>query len=166
MALTLNSLNQVSSGKNTVAPVQWAYSTSDALAVVLAAGYFNDAQDGYDNTNGRFKVGDSILIVAADGTGFVKITVVTTNVQVDLFSGGGSSGIVASGESTWTGSGASANIVVTGVVATDVVVASIKSAPTEAAYLVSAAAALNAVAVTLSAANTSDDAVISYLVLR
>jgi hypothetical protein len=166
MAFTPNSLNQVSSGKNTVAPVQWAYSTADALAVVLASGYFNDAQDGYDNTKGRFKVDDSILVVASDGTGFVKVTVVTTNVQVDLFSGGGSSGVVASGEATWTGAGASDSIAVPGVVPADVVVASIKSAPTEAAYLVSAAAAFNAVNVALSAANTSNDAVISYLVLR
>lgn len=70
------------------------------------------------------------------------------------------------GKVTWTGSGASKATTVSGVVSTDIVVASIQSAPTQAAYLVSAAPTANTITFTLSAANTSNDAVISYSVLR
>lgn len=70
------------------------------------------------------------------------------------------------GEFTWSGGGASATETVTGAAATDIVIATIQSAPSEAAYIASAAVTANTVTVTLSAANTSNDAVISYIVLR
>lgn len=74
--------------------------------------------------------------------------------------------VVYAGEDTWTGGGASKAITVTGAAATDIVVATIQSAPSEAAYIASAAVTANTVTITLSAANTSNDAVISYQVLR
>ena len=67
---------------------------------------------------------------------------------------------------TWSGSGASLAITVAGVAATDVVMVTIQGAPTEAAHLVSATPTTNTVTVTLSAANTSNDAVIAYQVIR
>ena len=67
---------------------------------------------------------------------------------------------------TWSGAGASLAETVNGVAATDVVICSIQTKPTEAGYLVSAAATLNTITLVLSAANTSNDAVISYMVLR
>lgn len=70
------------------------------------------------------------------------------------------------GEHTWTGGGASDTITVTGALATDIVVASIQSAPTEAAYIASVAVTADTVTVTLSAANTSNDGVIAYQVIR
>ncbi len=70
------------------------------------------------------------------------------------------------GEITWTGSGASLATTVTGALATDIVVATIQSAPTEAASMVSCAVTNDTITTTLSAANTSNDAVISYQVLR
>lgn len=70
------------------------------------------------------------------------------------------------GTITWSGSGASKAATVTGVAATDVVVATIKTAPTQAAYIVSVAPTTNTITITLSAANTSNDAVIAYQVLR
>lgn len=70
------------------------------------------------------------------------------------------------GKVTWTGSGASKAATIAGVVSTDVVVASIQTVPTQAAYLVSAAPTTDTVTFVLSAANTSNDAVISYQVLR
>lgn len=73
---------------------------------------------------------------------------------------------VYAGRITWSGSGASLTTTVNGVLATDQVVASIRSAPTQAAYLVSATTNNNQVILTLSAANTSNDAVITYNVLR
>ncbi len=70
------------------------------------------------------------------------------------------------GKITWSGSGASLATTVTGVASTDIVVATIQTAPTQAAYLVSAAPTTDTVTVTLSAANTSNDAVIAYTVFR
>ena len=74
--------------------------------------------------------------------------------------------VVFSGEFTWSGSGASVGETVTGALATDIVQATIQSAPTQAAYIASAAATADTVTITLSAANTSNDAVIAYTVLR
>ena len=73
---------------------------------------------------------------------------------------------VYAGEITWSGSGASLASTVTGVLATDIVVCSIQTVPTQAGYLVSSAATENTLTNVLSAANTSNDAVISYVVYR
>jgi len=71
-----------------------------------------------------------------------------------------------SAEITWSGGGVSLATTVTGVASTDIVIASIHTVPSEAGYLVSCAATLNTITTTLSAANTTNDAVISYMVLR
>jgi hypothetical protein len=71
-----------------------------------------------------------------------------------------------SGKITWSGSGASLATTVTGVAATDIVQATIQTVPSEAAYLVSAAPTTNTITLVLSAANTSNDAVIAYTVFR
>ncbi len=74
---------------------------------------------------------------------------------------------VFSGEVTWSGNGATLNHTVTGALDTDIVVATIASAPTQAAYLKSATiSSSNTLALALSAANTGNDAVIAYTVLR
>jgi hypothetical protein len=70
------------------------------------------------------------------------------------------------GTVTWTGSGASLASTVTGVAATDIVMATIRVVPTQAAYLVSVAPTTNTITFVLSAANTSNDAQISYTVFR
>lgn len=74
--------------------------------------------------------------------------------------------VVFAGKITWSGSGASLATTVAGVLSTDIVVASIQTAPTQAATLTSAAPTTNTVTLVLSAANTSNNAVISYQVLR
>jgi len=71
-----------------------------------------------------------------------------------------------SGTYTWLGSGATAALTVTGVAATDIVIATIRVKPTQAAYLVRAVPSTNTITFELSAANTGNDAQISYLVLR
>lgn len=70
------------------------------------------------------------------------------------------------GKITWTGSGASLATTVTGVAATDIVVATIQTAPTQAASLVTAAPTTDTITLVLSTANTSNNAVIAYQVLR
>ncbi len=68
---------------------------------------------------------------------------------------------------TWSGSGASKAFTVSGAKVGDSVFASIETAPTQDAYLVSAkVTAADTVTVVLSAANTSNDAVIRALVAR
>ena len=70
------------------------------------------------------------------------------------------------GKITWSGSGATLATTVTGVAATDIVLVTIQTAPTQAAYIKSAAPTTDTVTIVLSAANTSNDAVIGYQVLR
>jgi hypothetical protein len=75
--------------------------------------------------------------------------------------------VVAAGEVTWSGGGATLDETVNGALATDIVVASIHTVPSEAAYLAAAEISdADTLSLTLSAANTSNDAVISYSVLR
>lgn len=71
-----------------------------------------------------------------------------------------------SGTVTWSGSGATLAATVSGVAATDKVLATIRVKPSQAAYLVRAVPSTNTITFELSAANTSNDAQISYLVLR
>lgn len=70
------------------------------------------------------------------------------------------------GKITWSGSGTSLATTVSGVAATDIVIATVQTKATEASYLVSAAPTTDTITLVLSAANTSNDAVIAYSVLR
>lgn len=75
--------------------------------------------------------------------------------------------VVFAGEVTWSGGGATLNHTVTGALDTDIVVVTIASAPTQAAYLKKAIiSTANTLALELSAANSGNDAVIAYSVLR
>lgn len=72
-----------------------------------------------------------------------------------------------SGEVIWLTTSTTTSVAIPGALTTDIMVASINSAPSEAAYLVSADVfANNSALFTLSAANTSTDAVISYTIDR
>lgn len=73
---------------------------------------------------------------------------------------------VYQGTVTWSGSGATLASTVTGVASTDIVYATIRVKPTQAAYLVRAVPSSNTITFELSAANTSNDAQISYIVWR
>jgi hypothetical protein len=70
------------------------------------------------------------------------------------------------GEVTWTGGLATLASTVTGVAATDIVIASIHTLGTQGTILQGAVASANTITFTLDAANTSNDAVISYVVFR
>lgn len=73
---------------------------------------------------------------------------------------------VYAGETTWTGGGATLAATVSGVAATDIVIASFLTLGTEGTILQGAIASTNTITYTLDAANTSNDAVISYVVYR
>lgn len=70
------------------------------------------------------------------------------------------------GTITWSGSGASLATTVSGVAATDIVLASFLVNPTQAAYITKIVPTTNTITITLSAANTSNDAQVSYVVYR
>lgn len=75
--------------------------------------------------------------------------------------------VVYAGEVTWSGWWATLAETVSGVLATDIVIASIHTLGTEGTILQWAyASATDTITFTLDAANTSNDAVISYQVLR
>lgn len=75
--------------------------------------------------------------------------------------------VIASGEVTWSGGGTTINHTVAGAQETDIILASIVSAPTQAAYLKEVEiTAPNTLTLGLSAANTGNDAVIAYSIVR
>ena len=118
--------------------------------------------------------------VATGTTGLYENVGTNTSCNFDSIGSGGTvsledldSGIAPShvvkyaGEVTWSGGGATLASTVTGVLATDIVVASFHTLGTEGTILQGAyASAADTITFTLDAANTSNDAVISYQVLR
>ena len=70
------------------------------------------------------------------------------------------------GKITWSGSGASLATTISGVLATDIVLVTIQKVPTQAGYVLSAAPTTDTLTIVLSTANTSNDAIIAYTVLR
>lgn len=117
-------------------------------------------------------------VTAGPGTGSVVAAIGTAAVTTAKISDGNvtlaklAAGITPShivkfaGKKTWTGSGASLADTVTGVLATDIVMATIQHAPTQAASLLSTVPSTDTITFTLSTANTSNDAIIAYTVFR
>ena len=138
----------------------WQYTTTDdTLATVEGSGYFADSGATDDLTN-SIKVGDYIFVTASDASALLVVTAVGTITTSVMTAQPSFKGTV-----TWSGSGASLAATVTGVATNQTVMATIKSAPTQAAYLVSAdITAANTITFVLSAANTSNNAVIAYTV--
>lgn len=159
MAFTLANWARNSASNVPGAPAVFTYNGgTDTFDTITASNYFLSE---YINLN----VGDLIFINGTDLSGFVKVTVVSsasvtvTATQEQAFA--------KPVKVTWSGSGATLAVTVTGAATTDIVFATIQTAPTQAAYLVSAAvSATNTVTFTLSAANTSNNAVIAYYLVR
>jgi hypothetical protein len=106
--------------------------------------------------------------VTASGNGSVAATIASGAVELSMLASAISPVVVAkfAGTATWSGGGATLAHTVTGALATDIVVATVKVKATEASYLVSAVASTDTVTFELSTANTTNDAEISYVVLR
>lgn len=141
-------------------------------APIVDAGINAIRQLKADLTNGRVPVAAGNLS-GMSGDITVASTGVTTigagAVESAMLESGLSPSHVAlySGEITWTGSGATLTSVISGVVATDILQVTIHTVPTQAAYLVAAEVfGNNSTLFTLSAANTSNDAVMAYTVFR
>ena len=137
--------------------------------IILKNGGSIVTQDGVtiidvDNNGNAEIIGDIQASAGSIGTTELADNAVTL---AKLASGVAPAYITAyAGKYTWSGSGASAEETVTGALDTDIVIGSIQNAPTEAGYIASIVASTDAITTTLSTANTSDDAVIAYQVLR
>lgn len=92
MAFNLDYLGRVSTSGNTQALKAWTYNgtstgTNEAVATIVASGYFNDAQQnltsGYES--GLFQVGDVIFVHGNDASGMYTVSSITTNVTVGSF---------------------------------------------------------------------------------
>lgn len=128
-----------------------------------------------DSANG-FTVNGETVVATDGGVGAAALATdaVTTvkikdaNVTLAKLSAGITPSHVVkyAGTVTWSGSGASKAFTVTGVAATDIVLVSFLVTPTEGGYITQVVPATNTITITLSTANTSNDAQISYVVLR
>lgn len=163
-----------------IAQTDIAISGEGALAIVGVYDVTKEAGGGVVFAQGSSVFWDATLetatVTSADGVnallGICHIAAVDADdavaVKLNTSSAvGQAQSLVQSGEVTWSGSGATLAEAITGVLATDNVVAVIQSVPTQAAYLAAVdATGADEITFTLSAANTSDDAVIYYQVWR
>jgi len=128
-------------------------------AEITGEGAGGGVQLGYVDENGAFL---SYFVLDADG---LQIYPLIGYDQLDP-EVKPSHQIKYAGKITWSSGTATNTVTVTGVLSTDIVMATIQSAPTESAYLVSARPSTNIITFKLSASNTSNDAIISYQVIR
>jgi hypothetical protein len=70
------SVIRTTSSGNSDHPIIWTHKTTDAIAVVEAAGYFNDAVDDFTSD-------DIIFIAMSDGNKMYRVTVTATVVTLN-----------------------------------------------------------------------------------
>lgn len=141
-----------------------AYFSKGALLVQATDGTFyqNSAADGVTPTWVQFTAtvpGSNTITTAMLQAASVTLAKLATGIAPSHVAKFG-------GTSTWSGSGTTKAQAVAGVLSTDLVIATIKTKPTQAAYLVAAVPTTDTITFELSAANTSNDAVIMYTVFR
>lgn len=137
------------------------WSTADTVATIIASAYFNDLSD-------NIIAGDVIYVLGSDTAEYVEVTSDTgvTPVTVSSITGSAGDGIAYQGQVTWSGGAATLASTVTGVLATDQVSAIWKGTPTEASDITEAVPTADTITFKASAANTSNDGVVSYIVFR
>lgn len=87
MAFDITCWGKMSSSANMKALSIWSYNatasgTDEAVATVIASGYFNELQQDLATDHGPLQVGDVILVHGNDATGFYVVTSITTNVTL------------------------------------------------------------------------------------
>ena len=90
MAFGINYMGRVSSGANNDTQKVWIYNatstgSNEAIATVIASGYFNDFMQNLTLGLGPLSVGDVIIINGNDASGQYMVTAITTNVTVTTF---------------------------------------------------------------------------------
>ena len=150
--------------------------------------------DGYFNARlGLVNVGDMIFVYATDGNAILVVNSASTTITTSAFpnsvvpsdsittamlqngavtlaklaSGVAPSHVAKFGDKiTWSGGGTSLATTVTGVLATDIVMATLQNHGTQGTTFLQVAPSANTLTATISTANTSNDLVYSYIVFR
>lgn len=106
--------------------------------------------------------------VSVNDGGVTTVKIADANVTLAKLAAGIAPSHVAklAGTITWSGSGAALDTAIAGVAATDKVSCTFRVAPTQAAYIVSAIPSAGHLVITLSAANTGNQAQIDYVIFR
>ncbi len=121
MAFDLNDFDWIARGNTKVPNICRFVSSSDNWATITASAYFNDLIND-------LKVNDLIIVQSTTERGFLRVNSVTTNVTTvhDLYP---NPAYVAryAGTHAYGGGGTSTAITVTGVLASDIPMASIKA---------------------------------------
>ena len=97
MAFDINYMGRVSSGANNDVQKVWIYNgtstgTNEAIATIVASGYFNAFMVNITLGLGPLSVGDVIIINGNDASGQYMVTAITTNVTVTTFAAVGTIG--------------------------------------------------------------------------
>jgi hypothetical protein len=138
MAFLPNNFTQISAGQQVNGMRIWSYtSATDAIATIIASGYFNQVTD-------KVAKDDVIFVVATDDTRMIEITSATraATVTVQNYSNGAPY-VLFSGEHSYGGGGTSSSATVTGATASMLVQATLKTATNFA--IIKAACATDAV---------------------
>lgn len=142
-----------------------AKEANDTLTKVEEANYFNDRIY-------LLTVGDLIAVEATDGRALYVVNSVSSSVVIARYTGLGPLGVsktyyeVDSGEITWSGSGTSLVVGISGALATDKLTIWRSVAPTESSYVVTTNLTANTLTIVQSAANTSNNAKFRYVIER
>jgi hypothetical protein len=97
MAFGINYMGRVSSGANNDVQKVWIYNgtssgSNEAVATIVASGYFNAFMVNVTLGLGPLSVGDVIIINGNDASGQYMVTAITTNVTVTTFAAVGTIG--------------------------------------------------------------------------
>jgi len=155
-------------------------SNAGAVAITLAEGNVlvgNVSGAGVAlvaKTDTQVLVGNGTTITSVALSGDVTmantgaVTIATGAIDLAMLSAGVTPSHVVkfAGTITWSGSGAELGTAVAGVLSTDILVASFLVTPTQAAYIAKIVPTTDTITITLSTANTGNNAQISYVVYR
>jgi len=160
---SFNLVGSVSAGEVTLAEGSFLVGNSSGVATALNG-----------KTDAQILIGNGTTVVSVAVSGGITITnggvvsIANDAISVEHLDDGifPSHVVKYAGKITWTGSGATLASTVTGVLSTDIVMVTIQGKPTETAYLIGAVPTTDTITFELSTANTSNNAVIAYEVLR
>lgn len=87
MSGDITTFARISATGNDTAPVMYSFlSTTDAMAIIKASGYFDFLMQDLTNGIGVIKVNDVLLVRGTDGDALLNVTAVTTAVTTSEFS--------------------------------------------------------------------------------
>lgn len=141
-------------------PTPWAYiSSTDTLATIKTANYFDDFKD-------QLAINDNMYIVGTDGAQYIKITAVSPNVTVATLASENQSHVVAIANTHTTAGGSTTEVItVTGALSSDLAFVMLETEGGAPVTVDAAKAGAGNITVEFSA-DPSTDHVVSYMLLR